>query len=136
MGPMHSGACDAAGHGVIDRDCPPGSMCGSGYCQPPPNAQPCSTDDDCNSSTVCDPYIVGGAFERFCTGRMGNGQTYSQCNSNDGCRTGVCTDGECYAACTATDDCPSIDTKACEAGSGTLEGVSMSGLTTCVGHGS
>lgn len=130
----HSGTCDGSGNRVIDRNCPPGSMCGSGYCQPPSGAMPCTSDDDCSNSMVCDPYVAGSAFAGFCTARAGNGQTYDSCSSNIDCRTGVCTDGECYAACSTTSDCPEIDTKMCEAGSGSLEGVSMSGLTTCVGH--
>jgi hypothetical protein len=131
---QHSGSCDGSGHEVIDRDCPPGSTCGAGYCQPPPGAMPCTDDDQCSGSDVCDPYVGGGSFEGFCTGRDGAADTYSQCTGGDQCRTGVCTDGQCFTACTSQSDCPDgPDSIACKPGNGTLEGTSMSGLTTCVG---
>ena len=128
-----SGSCNSAGQAVADRACPPGSMCGSGYCQPPVGAMSCTTDTDCPGNGVCDPYVVSGAFQGFCTGPDGSHVVYESCSgtSSPGCDTGVCVNGQCFSGCKNQSDCPSADSVSCTAGSGTLEGVSISGLKSC-----
>ncbi len=134
----HSGSCDGTGEIVTDRDCPPASMCTGGYCRPPAGAAPCTTDAQCTGSDVCDLYVQGGMLVGYCTGQFGMDGTYQSCQSNDQCQTGLCADsGQCYTACTGTGqgtcrsgpdsiDCTSLDV--------TVEGVTSTGLSTCVGH--
>ena len=131
--PSDSGSCNGSGHAVADRACPPGSTCGAGYCQPPSGASSCMTDNDCPGNGVCDPYVVSGAFQGFCTAPDGSHSIYDGCSGTNSpsCDTGVCVNGQCYAGCKNQNDCPSADSVSCVAGTGTLEGVSISGLKSC-----
>src|SRR5262245_32569107 len=56
--PVQSGHCELLGvlMPVADRDCPPGSLCVGGYCQPPAGANSCTSIADCTNNQVCNLY--------------------------------------------------------------------------------
>jgi hypothetical protein len=112
----HSAVC-TSGRAIIDRACPPGSMCTGGHCAPPAGAQNCTSNRDCSGADVCDEYVVSNTFAGFCTAAIAGatGGINGICNAvgyDATCRTGVCaardsggTMRACLTPCTANSDC-------------------------------
>lgn len=93
----HAGYCDATRQPVVDRPCPPNSMCMAGHCRQPTGAMMCAKASDC-ASGVCDLYVVGVMLKGYCTIAVGSGGLYTSCappGNDASCATGICAvDGE------------------------------------------
>lgn len=134
----HAGSCDATLQLVIDRACPPTSMCAGGHCQPPAGSSPCQKASDC-SSGVCDLYVVGATLTGRCTPVEGTGGAYANCApaGNDAmCQSGICAlDGadsshqQCLVPCRSgmDSDCPGGNSCHPIGKPTTIEGVSVTG---------
>jgi hypothetical protein len=129
--PMQSGHCDAQGQTVVDRNCPPGSQCANGYCQPPAGAQQCVNRVNCTGGKACDLYVTSNGIRGFCTDPAGTGGPLASCSTGSDCRTGVCaTDGQgnqnCLELCGM--NCPP---GVCADVTSTLEGADLAGVKSC-----
>ncbi len=136
----HSGTCDGSLQPVIDRNCPTGSMCGGGYCQPPVGAKACTRDMDCMPGKPCDLYVVGGNLGGFCTQKVGNGGPYHACTTagdDATCASGMCaSNGEktqCLVPCANQDDSTCPMDKHCDplVAPATVEGIATSAQSAC-----
>jgi hypothetical protein len=118
------------GNYVLDRKCPMGSMCASGYCQAPglgipPAGVTCDfgqgpAENNCFSATggdnglSCQPFIsnLTGDFTWVCTPKVGAGLPGDACQDGSQCRSGFCgSNGTCFRTCHTDQDCPQSQTK-------------------------
>ena len=106
-----------------DRTCPQGSMCASGYCEPPPltatvPGRSCQVGDAASESfcvtqqsttSSCQPFVTGAdAVTWRCVHAVGAGFSTTPCTTGDECRSGFCgSNGTCFRACAGDNDCPS-----------------------------
>lgn len=122
------------GDWLDDRLCPQGSLCSSGYCQPPPRqgtyeGRACVRENDCfnpqqpNTPYSCQPFVRAEdrQVQGFCAVQIsppGTGWPGTVCLPGEGwiCRTGFCDEvsrrtggldtNYCFRTCTTDADCP------------------------------
>lgn len=138
-----SGHCDSTLSAVADRDCPSGSTCMGGYCQPPSGAAACTSTNNCNAPLVCALYsnsthtgLVG-----YCSNpRPGGAGLYADCTSDLTCGSDFCamrSGGllECAEPCSGTGGqvCPGAASN-CRpiASPTTIEGIPTAGQLACL----
>jgi len=135
-----SAYCDSTLNAVADRDCPSGSTCMGGYCQPPSGAAACTSTNNCNAPLVCALYsnsthtgLVG-----FCSNPRGAAGLYADCTRDLDCGSNFCamrSNGllECSEPCTSGTQCPGAATN-CKAIASptTIEGISTAGQLACL----
>jgi hypothetical protein len=118
-----SAAC-VDGHYVLDRKCPPDSVCAAGYCQAPPMSpatlvgQGCDLgggpqENNCFSQVdtlSCQPFVSNGGptdVTWICDKAVGQGLPGSACTQGSDCRSGFCgSNGTCFRTCQTNADCP------------------------------
>ena len=118
------------GNYVLDRKCPMGSMCASGYCQPPslgippagincdfgtgPAENNCFAVGGADNGLSCQPYVNGltGNVSWACTPKIGAGLPGDACQDGAQCRSGFCgSNGTCFRTCRVDTDCPQSATR-------------------------
>jgi hypothetical protein len=147
-----SAAC-VSGQYMLDRKCPMGSMCKTGYCQPPamsfvnPTGNPCDVaggpqENQCFSQVTdtlsCQPFVTDPANKSvswICATSVGMGLPGAPCTDGSTCRTGFCgSNGTCFRACQLDTDCP-VQTNGtrynCREVTITVEGVAVK-QTSCI----
>ena len=138
-----SGHCDSMLSAVADRDCPGGSTCMGGYCQPPSGATACTSTSDCSASQVCALYsnsthtgLVG-----FCSNpRPGGAGLYADCTRDLDCGSDFCASRsggllECAEPCSSTSGtvCPGAANNCNSIASPTtIEGIPTAGQRACL----
>jgi hypothetical protein len=134
-----SAACVPFNNGYtqqIDRTCPPGSLCSTGYCQPPASPLGCTNTAGCAAipNNVCDPFVItqgaSKTIQGFCAGRFGT--STGNCTAvgfDSTCASGYCiatnANKVCMTLCAQTSDCTNGTTCAQRL-------VTVEGLTTMV----
>jgi hypothetical protein len=100
---------------AVDRACPTGATCQTGYCAPPAAAQSCDAapgpqENQClviSTTLSCQPFIVGQQPVWRCVHAVGAGAIGTVCTAGSQCRSGFCgSNGTCFRACVNTIDCP------------------------------
>jgi hypothetical protein len=135
------------GNAMVDRVCPPGSMCNStnGHCAPPGGAMNCVSTKDCTGGQVCVEYVVSNVFAGFCTAPVAGatGGVNSACmvstpGNDSSCRTGICaardaTSRACFNPCNTNADCGGGGINCTPlVGPSAIEGASTAALKFCI----
>jgi hypothetical protein len=142
----HSATCVTGSAGsmpVLDRPCPPGSLCSAGHCLQPTGADACNNPTLCTNGKVCVAYVVnnGSMLRLFCTDPVSGatGGIRAPCTTpgyDSTCQTGICAqamDGKhvCAVLCRTVADCGGTDAGACQT---ILSPAAVEGFSTSAGH--
>ena len=145
-GSVASDRCEG-GMFVVDRVCPPSSICTIGYCTPPTamfgtqigarcDANGGAQQLQCMASPTamlsCQPFVDPPTkmLRWFCDSPIGAGRAGQHCTKAGDCRSGVCATafngGVCFDACQRDQDCQlGGGTLTCKSIPITVEGVTM-----------
>jgi hypothetical protein len=113
----------------VDRDCPTGSRCQAGACQPVGSPERCRTASDCGGDRVCTVFVDPAApttLATFCSVSFGGRAGGERCTANGDCQSGLCVGARpsavCFLPCTGEGNACPGDLK-CEDVSVTVDGV-------------